>query len=981
MDRLRPLILFEAIVVVGMWTSAILIPIRLINQAHQTMTDVMLDPSVELKILAWVLLMALELYERRMLDNFLRGIGFRQAKPPWNHTFPVVWCLRVALKLRAPAGDGRWIRRQAIVKALSGVFSYHSLGPPELETLDATLPAYMYKKLSGPRSIRLITLEVPPDGTTTAPISCSMQEVPLDSAPPFVALSYAWDSQEGAQEIACEGARLAVTKNCVEALRSIRERPFSDEKHVWVDAICINQAATPEKQGQISIMGDIYRTAASVRVWLGQEDASSKLVCDFFGKISGDEEFRRMIGAGPGPGPISVGLETAQQWPQFSKSLADFFSRSWFTRAWPIQEVTLPRPGRVYMVCGSSRLPLRYIRVGWNVLRELDILPASALHDQPVALQFYLADAIALKRGLAVPVSERPQGRPGSSGLDFGKPLLADLSQFSFTSVMHSMRFKACRDAKDRFFSLYGVFEELGIDHGISISTWTQTDSEVFRAVSLACFKLEGHLGALRLAQLPDPYLRLSDDLLLSSRRNPYDGLSTSIFAMTGRFLSVARNLRQGREACYHAPTSAWRTTLPSWAPDWTLAIPAHVDAERQISLINAAAGARPGDEDADEVTAIPVLKGPRLLVGIKTVGRVTDLGTVDSVQLLWQVLSNGMALYPSRMRRTDHNNTLDPTLSAVAETISNHIWSHVAQILVSLRMARRTLDFLSLWSIGTSAYSSAYFRSRIYELLCNRFPSVAACPTDGAGMRARLHQLGEIRTLPEVFVITKAIIVFSNASSWIDSDIWHQSASDLCFIIGGLFWDFRVSLLETLLGSTYGHLNWEVTFPILGLFISDSVQTIAGWIGNSPLYLLAWSLGVAAKLGFLLTVVVWAWRARVLQLLVVFIVVPRTVRGPVWFIRSLFGAAHFRKPGAYTHGVHFFATDTGILGSTSSPVLQGDCLVKMRGSKGCLILRPAVEERGGNDSYVVVGAAHVGPQALLDRVVLDEAWSQVELC
>lgn len=41
--------------------------------------------------------------------------------------------------------------------------------------------------------------------------------------------------------------------------------------------------------------------------------------------------------------------------------------------------------------------------------------------------------------------------------------------------------------------------------------------------------------------------------------------------------------------------------------------------------------------------------------------------------------------------------------------------------------------------------------------------------------MRAWLHQLDEIRTLPEVLVITKAIIVFSNASSWIDSDIWHQ--------------------------------------------------------------------------------------------------------------------------------------------------------------------------------------------------------------
>jgi hypothetical protein len=31
----------------------------------------------------------------------------------------------------------------------------------------------------------------------------------------------------------------------------------------------------------------------------------------------------------------------ARQWPQLSKSLADFFSRSWFTRAWLVQKVTL----------------------------------------------------------------------------------------------------------------------------------------------------------------------------------------------------------------------------------------------------------------------------------------------------------------------------------------------------------------------------------------------------------------------------------------------------------------------------------------------------------------------------------------------------------------------------------------------------------------------------------------------------------------
>ncbi|KAK0740330.1 hypothetical protein B0T18DRAFT_431666 [Schizothecium vesticola] len=332
-------------------------------------------------------------------------------------------------------------------------------------------------------------------------------------------------------------------------------------------------------------------------------------------------------------------------------------------------------------------------------------------------------------------------------------------------------------------------------------------------------------------------------------------------------------------------------------------------------------------DEDAAKTTAIPVLKGPRLRVEIKTAGRVTDLGTVDSVQLLWQVLSNGLTLYPARMHQGDVHNTFDPTASAMAETIANNIWrSHMAQIFVSLRMARRTLSLFYLWFIVASACASVYIRSQIYELLCDRFPSVASCPTDGAGMRARLHQLEGIQSMVVVVTISAAtatIVLISIVCPWINNDRWHRSASSVSFIVVGLFWDFRVSLLESLFGSAYEHKDWVVASPILGLLISGAAQTVAVWFGDSPMYLLAWSLGIAAKLGFLLTVVVWAWRTRVLQLLAVIIVVPRMVRGTVRFTRSLFGAARFRKPGAYTHGVHFFATDTGVMGSTSDGPVQ----------------------------------------------------------
>ncbi|KAK0716075.1 heterokaryon incompatibility, partial [Lasiosphaeris hirsuta] len=103
-----------------------------------------------------------------------------------------------------------------------------------------------------------------------------MEEVLLDSAPYFTALSYAWDSEKGTEQIVCDGALITVTKNCVAALRNIRLNT-DKEQRVWVDAICINQAATAtaEKNQQIGIMGDIYKKADSVRVWLGEQDDSS----------------------------------------------------------------------------------------------------------------------------------------------------------------------------------------------------------------------------------------------------------------------------------------------------------------------------------------------------------------------------------------------------------------------------------------------------------------------------------------------------------------------------------------------------------------------------------------------------------------------------------------------------------------------------------------------------------------------------------
>jgi hypothetical protein len=124
---------------------------------------------------------------------------------------------------------------------------------------------------------------------------------------------------------------------------------------------------------------------------------------------------------------------------------------------WPIQEVTLPLPGTVSLLCGDSSTPFEYIRAGWQVLPKIGLLAGSVNLDQSVALQFYLADTLALKRNYSSTTDIRRLGRP----------LITDLSQLSLPSIMRATRFKACSLAKDKIFALYGVSKELEVSHKV----------------------------------------------------------------------------------------------------------------------------------------------------------------------------------------------------------------------------------------------------------------------------------------------------------------------------------------------------------------------------------------------------------------------------------------------------------------------------------------------------------------------------------
>jgi hypothetical protein len=139
---------------------------------------------------------------------------------------------------------------------------------------------YRHKALQNIRAIRLLTLEESSD--FNSPLTCSLTEVSLDqicdASNSYEALSYVWGSGYGDSDIICGGGRLLITPNCETALRSLRYR--QEPRILWVDAICIDQLSEEtrsiqERNEQVKMMGEIYRGAKCVLVWIGNGDHST----------------------------------------------------------------------------------------------------------------------------------------------------------------------------------------------------------------------------------------------------------------------------------------------------------------------------------------------------------------------------------------------------------------------------------------------------------------------------------------------------------------------------------------------------------------------------------------------------------------------------------------------------------------------------------------------------------------------------------
>jgi hypothetical protein len=212
-------------------------------------------------------------------------------------------------------------------------------------TGDEPAPA-IYRTLADINEIRL--LELQPARDITDSIICRLVHRNFHDNPKYEALSYVWGSTDSPSRIEVNGSVVKVTRNLWHALKYLRLA--GAPRVLWIDALCINQNDTTERNHQVSQMGKIYRNAWSVVAWLGRADKRTRVAMDYIIRFEPPEEeyidktgeiVRR---------PILIDGETID-------AIVAFCSRQYWTRLWIIQEVLVA--SQVIIQCGS-------VAYNWN---------------------------------------------------------------------------------------------------------------------------------------------------------------------------------------------------------------------------------------------------------------------------------------------------------------------------------------------------------------------------------------------------------------------------------------------------------------------------------------------------------------------------------------------------------------------------------------------------------------------------------------
>jgi hypothetical protein len=242
-----------------------------------------------------------------------------------------------------------------------------------------TMLDYRHRPLGNSGSdLRLLQIQ---PGQQNENLECTLQthsfKPQLFGEVSYDALSYTWGDATSRTPISINGRRFLVTPNLEAALRNLRVPKTKESQRqlrFWIDAICINQEDSAERDEQVRRMKSIYQNANRVIIWLGDYNDKSDDNFQFDMNIWGVDHIEKNSETLARSALFLAGLLALEaggrQLPEFMNELHTFkdawniqlwaqlsklFQRPWFERLWIIQELSVARDP--YALWGRHQAP------------------------------------------------------------------------------------------------------------------------------------------------------------------------------------------------------------------------------------------------------------------------------------------------------------------------------------------------------------------------------------------------------------------------------------------------------------------------------------------------------------------------------------------------------------------------------------------------------------------------------------------------
>jgi len=185
----------------------------------------------------------------------------------------------------------------------------------------------------------------------------------------FEAVSYCWKSEVRERNVIIDGSPYMVPKSVDTVLRRLRDLPEAKSgMKFWIDAICVDQDNIREKNHQVNLMGEIYATAFSTVVWLGESMDGSERAMEYMIQIMHvKKEISRRVDNFSWPWEESTSDEwfAAVPW----HAIYSFLGRRYWTRLWIIQELALNHNATLFL-CGNRQLTREVIALATRFCTE-----------------------------------------------------------------------------------------------------------------------------------------------------------------------------------------------------------------------------------------------------------------------------------------------------------------------------------------------------------------------------------------------------------------------------------------------------------------------------------------------------------------------------------------------------------------------------------------------------------------------------------